>query len=125
MIKFIENYFQHKDDRGSITGLVDFGQWEELNIIESEAGIKRGNHYHKNTEELFVILDGKIKISLQSVNDNKLEGEIIEYEVKQGDVFIIEVNTNHVFEILEKSRWINMLSIKTDMNSPDIIRVKV
>lgn len=123
MINFIQNYFQHKDDRGSITGLVNFGQWEELNIIESEAGVKRGNHYHKNTQELFVILDGKIKVSLQKVEDNKLAGEIEEYEVKQGDVFVIEVNTNHVFEILEKSRWINMLSIKTDEKLPDIVRI--
>ncbi|NCD10923.1 MAG: cupin domain-containing protein [Epsilonproteobacteria bacterium] len=124
MIKFITNYFQHKDDRGSITGLVNFGQWEELNIIESEAGVKRGNHYHKNTQELFVILDGKIKISLQNIQGDRLAGEIKEYEVKQGDVFMIEINTNHVFEILEKSRWINMLSIKTDEKLPDIVRVK-
>jgi dTDP-4-dehydrorhamnose 3,5-epimerase-like enzyme len=123
MIKFIENYFQHKDDRGSITGLLNFGQWEELNIIESEAGVKRGNHYHKYTQELFVILDGRIKISLQNVEDDKLIGEIEEYEVRQGDVFMIETNTNHVFDILEKSRWINLLSIKTDEKLPDIVRV--
>jgi dTDP-4-dehydrorhamnose 3,5-epimerase-like enzyme len=123
MIKFIESYFQHKDDRGSITGLVNFGQWEELNVIESEAGVTRGNHYHKYTQELFVILDGRIKISLQNVEDDKLIGEIKEYEVRQGDVFMIDVNTNHVFDILDKSRWINMLSIKTDKKLPDIVRV--
>lgn len=123
MIKFIENYFQHKDDRGSITGLINFGKWEELNIIESEAGVKRGNHYHKYTQELFVILDGRIKVSLQNVKDDKLVGGVEEYEVRQGDVFILEVNINHVFDILEKSRWINMLSVKTDEKLPDIVRV--
>lgn len=123
MIKFINNYFEHKDKRGSIKGLVNFGQWEELNIIESEAGIIRGNHYHFKTEELFVILDGKIKISLQKVKDGLLIGELKEYIVKNGDVFLIENNVNHRFEILEKSRWMNMLSIKTNRDNPDMLRV--
>jgi dTDP-4-dehydrorhamnose 3,5-epimerase-like enzyme len=123
VIKFIENYFQHKDDRGSITGLLNFGQWEEVNIIESEAGATRGNHYHMNTKELFIILDGKIKITLQYVKDNNVYGEKEEYTVKSGDVFLIDENINHIFEILERSRWMNLLSIKTNSSNPDIIRI--
>ena len=124
MIKFISNYFEHKDERGSIKGLVNFGQWEELNIIESEAGMIRGNHYHIVTEELFVILDGKISVSVQKVENKIFIGEIEEFIVKSGDVFLIEKGTNHIFEILEKSRWINMLSTKTDNKCPDIVRIE-
>lgn len=124
MIKFIDNYFEHKDERGSIKGLVNFGQWEELNIIESEAGMTRGNHYHIVTEELFVILDGKISVSVQKVENKIFIGEIEEFIVKSGDVFLIEKGTNHTFEILEKSRWINMLSTKTDNKCPDIVRIE-
>ena len=46
MIEFIPNYFELSDDRGSFQGLVNFGTWNEVYIICSEAGAIRGNHYH-------------------------------------------------------------------------------
>ena len=124
MIEFISHYFQYYDERGSIIGLVNFGNWKELNIIESESGEIRGNHYHKNTDELFIILDGMIKIQVQEVSEGVLVNNMQEFNVKQGDVFLIKKNINHTFEILETSRWINALSIRTDENDPDIIRIK-
>ena len=51
MIEFISNYFEHSDERGSFQGLVNFGNWEEINIISSEAHSIRGNHYHKMTTQ--------------------------------------------------------------------------
>ena len=123
MIKFIKQYFYHSDDRGSIKGVVNFGRWEEFNVIESESKAIRGGHYHKNTEELFIILNGMIKVTLQNVLNGKLNGEIEEYVVKEGDVFLINKNTNHIFEILEYLRWINVLSMKIDGCNPDIVRV--
>lgn len=123
MIRFIKEYFEHSDNRGSIKGLVNFGNWEEFNIIESQENITRGNHYHKDTEELFIIIDGKIKVILQNVLDDKLSGKEEVYIVKKGDVFLISANTNHIFEVLEYSRWINVLSVKTDHEEPDILRI--
>ena len=52
MYKIIKNYFNHKDERGEIKGLVNFGSWEEINYITSIEGTVRGGHYHKNTKEL-------------------------------------------------------------------------
>ena len=124
MIEFISHYFKHYDERGSITGLVNFGNWKELNIIESESGEIRGNHYHKNTDELFIILDGLINVQVQEVREGGLVNKMQEFNVKQGDVFLIKKNINHTFEILETSRWINALSVRTDENSPDINRIK-
>jgi len=37
MIEFIPNYIEHSDKRGSFLGLVNFGNWKEINIICSEA----------------------------------------------------------------------------------------
>ena len=48
-----------------------FENWKEINFICSEAGTIRGNHYHENTDELFIILEGKIKIILQNVLGKK------------------------------------------------------
>ena len=122
MIKFVKSYFEHHDTRGSITGLVNFGSWEEFNLIESEIGISRGNHFHKYTSELFVILQGKIKITVQRVSEGRLTGDSEEYEVQKGDVFYIPKNVNHTFDILEYSSWLNALSVKTDPKNPDINR---
>ena len=124
MIEFISNYFEHSDERGSFQGLVNFGNWEEINIISSEAHSIRGNHYHKYTDELFIILEGRIKITLQNVLTNKKLGKKKKtFEVLKGDVFFIKKNVNHIFETIEFSKWINVLSMKTNKKKPDINRI--
>ena len=124
MIEFIPNYTKHSDKRGYFRGLINFGNWEEINFICSEAGTIRGNHYHENTDELFIILEGKIKIILQNVLGKKdLENKKKTFSVKEGDVFLIKKNVNHIFEIIEHSKWINVLSQKIDKEKPDIHRI--
>ena len=124
MIEFIPNYFEHSDKRGSFLGLINFGNWEEINFICSEAGTIRGNHYHENMDELFIILEGKIKIILQKVlGKKKLENKQKTFYVKEGDVFLIKKNVNHIFEIIEHSKWINVLSQKINKEKPDIHRI--
>ena len=124
MIKFLKNYFSINDDRGSIKGLVNRGNWRELNFFETTANQKRGEHYHKLTDELFIILKGKIKIQLSRVSEEgKLVGEKEYYIVSKGDVFIIPKLTFHAFEILEDTKWINGLSVKFDDLKPDIYKI--
>ena len=121
MIKFYSNYFKKEDPRGKILGLIDQGNWKELNYFSTEPGQVRGNHYHKKTDELFIILKGKLKIQLTRVSVNgELEGESKSFTVKQGDVFVIPKMVYHVFNIIEKSEWINGLSLKMDIRLPDI-----
>jgi len=123
MIEFIPNYIEYSDKRGSFLGLINFGNWKEINIICSEAKTVRGDHYHKNTDELFLILEGKIKITLQKVLDNKvLDSEKKIFDVQEGDVFLIKNNVNHIFETIEYSKWINVLSQKLNIDNPDIHR---
>ena len=124
MIKFLKNYFSINDDRGSIKGLVNRGNWRELNFFETTTNQKRGEHYHKLTDELFIILKGKIKIQLSRVSEEgKLVGEKEYYIVTKGDVFIIPKLTFHAFEILEDTNWINGLSVKFDDLKPDIYKI--
>lgn len=123
MIERVESYFSFGDERGTLTGLVNFSSWEEANLISSIEGIERGNHYHKETTELFVILDGKIKVSTQLVENGKTIGEVVEEMVSSGDVFLIKANILHTFVCLEKSKWINMLDRKMDQENPDIHRI--
>ena len=121
MIDFINSYFNHQDEKGSIVGLVNFGQWEELNIIESLKDAVRGGHYHLKTSELFIILEGRIEVCLENINQSKTK--IV--EVKKGDVFLIKPRIIHTFTILENSRWINCLSKKIDPKNKDFYRKKI
>lgn len=118
MIKLLKPYFSFKDDRGLITGIIQEGNWKEINIISSKKGTRRGDHYHKKCTELFIILSGKVKVYLQSVNKPARTMTVI---FMKNDAFIVPCGTIHTFEILENSRWINALDmiIKDDTYKND------
>ena len=114
MIQFLKPYFSFEDERGVITGLVQEHSWKEINLVTSKKGTTRGGHYHKFCTELFIILEGKIRVHLQDVlNTDK----VMTVVMLPGDAFIVETNVNHTFEIMENSKWINALDeiIKDDM----------
>lgn len=116
MYKIIENYFSFKDERGEIKGLINFDNWQEVNYIKSFKGSIRGNHYHKQTKEAIIVLEGEIKVNLQK--DSQKE----EIDLKKGDVILIEPMTRHTFTMKTDSSWINLLTIKNDEKSPDIYK---
>lgn len=117
----IEQYFEHSDLRGSIKGLVNLGTWREVNLINSDAGAVRGRHYHKLTEECFVILSGKILVKFRKPTAGipDLTAEMI---FQAGDVFIVNPLVEHTFEILEKAQWINLLSVAMDSENSDFYK---
>jgi len=123
MIEFIDSYFNYKDERGSISGVINRSVWEEVNFITSEKGAERGGHYHKHTKELFFIMEGEIEVITQIINsDNKLGKKTINI-VKKDDIFIIHPFTLHYFNVIKDAKWINMLSNRIDMQNPDMHRM--
>src|ERR1035437_1084701 len=124
MIQPLPRYFTFSDGRGVIEGVVNFGHWKEINLITSEAGMQRGNHYHKNTVELFLIIEGRIRVIAQQVESGHFIGERDDRVFLAGDAFLVEPYTNHTFEVIERSRWINVLSEPVDQRCPDIYRLR-
>ena len=120
MLKIIKPYFTHSDSRGTFEGLVNFGQWQEANLVRSAAGVERGNHFHKETVELFIVLEGEIRVVLQKVENQKLVGQPVEKFFKGGDVFLVEPMVNHIFQVLTDAKWLNMLAHKMDSENPDM-----
>jgi len=112
-------YIMKVDERGGFWGITQEA-WAEANFVETAAQQVRGNHYHKQTRELFFIICGKIKI----VVDNLHSGEHMEFYATKGDVFIIEPYELHTFYTQEDSQWINMLSKRLDAKAPDFHRVE-
>lgn len=125
MIKFYPNYFKKEDHRGEMIGLINEGNWKEINFFSTNPNQLRGHHFHKETDELFIILKGKVKIKLTKVSDKgKLIDETASLEAMEGDVFIIPKMIHHVFEIVKKTEWINALSLKMSDKDPDIYLIK-
>lgn len=123
MYRLIEPYFAFSDARGEIKGVLNFGVWREINCVSSAADMKRGDHYHRDTEELFFFLSGRIRVTVQRVADERLVGPMEEFEVAAGAIFVVETMVNHVFHILDDAKWINVLSKPIDPLHPDIHRV--
>jgi mannose-6-phosphate isomerase-like protein (cupin superfamily) len=116
----IPPYFSQSDARGAITGVLNFGAWAEVNLITSVADTVRGRHYHKHTEECFLILSGRIKVTFRKPES---EADLTEETVfTAGDVFRVFPFVEHTFEILEDAQWINLLSRPIDKNDPDFHR---
>ncbi len=117
-MKKLAPYQLKEDERGKLVGLINEGKWEEFNYLETKAGCTRGNHYHKETVELFFILEGVIDIEIISP-----KGTVFNDQVKQGDIIMVEPGENHVFHCLTDTRWINVLSKRFILSSPDIYTI--
>jgi mannose-6-phosphate isomerase-like protein (cupin superfamily) len=115
-MKKIDSYTCHNDKRGTFRGIINSGRWEEANFISTRKGEVRGGHYHKVTEELFYIINGKISIVISNLDGEKIKS----FEVSEGDIFMVEPFEVHTFKCEEDSSWINFLSIKFDSETPDI-----
>ncbi|MCA1614344.1 MAG: cupin domain-containing protein [Acidobacteria bacterium] len=107
-------YTTRIDERGGFWGITQ-ESWAEVNFIETAAQQVRGNHYHKETRELFFIISGEIEI----VIDDLVSGAHSEMSVGKGDVFIIEPYELHTFRTKTDAQWINMLSKPLDEQNPD------
>jgi mannose-6-phosphate isomerase-like protein (cupin superfamily) len=111
-------YVKKIDQRGGFLGITQ-ESWAEVNFIETRANEVRGNHYHKETRELFFIISGEIDIVVDDLNS----GKHFEFSVTKGDVFVIEPFELHTFKTKTDAQWINMLSKSVDPQNPDFHQV--
>jgi len=112
----VQPYFCSVDERGAMLGIFQGYKWEEINYVESTKGSVRGNHYHKETTEGFFVIDGKIKVTLVNMTKDSKRT----FVAKKGDIMLIKPDTIHTFEMLENSKWINILSKPLSEKPKDI-----
>ncbi|MGH9871106.1 MAG: cupin domain-containing protein [Pyrinomonadaceae bacterium] len=117
-MKVLKSYFSRADDRGAFTGITQ-QPWAEVNFIETAANQVRGNHYHKETRELFFIIAGEIEVTVENLRS----GEREVHSFTKGDIFIIEPYELHTFRTMTDAQWLNMLSQPMDQSSPDFHHV--
>lgn len=90
MIDILKPDFEHKDDRGKLTQLVNHG-YKQVNVIESKADMKRGGHYHKQNREAFFIIRGTLDLIL------RIDGREERHTFSEGDMFQIHEYVFHDF----------------------------
>ena len=107
--------FQFEDDRGSITQLVHFG-YEQINVLISKERVVRGNHYHKQSTEMFYIISGSVFVTASYKGISK------EFTFKEGDLFLIKPFVMHYMTFPEDCIMVQMYdkSIMLPDGSKDI-----
>lgn len=117
-MKTLDPYTKFEDNRGLLLGIVNSGYWEEINYVETQADQVRGGHYHKETREMFFIIDGEIEIRIDDINGKNIRN----FSARKGSIFVVEPFEVHTFMCKTKSSWINILSKRMDTRASDIHR---
>lgn len=101
--------FSFPDDRGVLVQLVHDG-YRQVNAVFTKKGAVRGNyHYHKQTDEVFFILEGCAEIT--AVLDGKKETA----QFRSGDMFRIQANVRHNCRYLEDTYLVVLYSFPVDL----------
>ena len=116
-MQILSPYRRFDDSRGRMLGVINDGQWEEINYVETAASCVRGGHYHRDTRELFLIISGTVKVRIRALD----QPEVQEFTVSSGSIFVVEPGEAHWFETLTACSWINALSKRLDEAAPDIV----
>lgn len=98
LIKTLKPDFIHSDDRGCLTQLVHDG-FKQFNVIFSHKGVLRGNHYHKENDEAFFVISGKL--TLEAEKDGEKESHVF----AAGDMFLVPPYVIHSF-YYDEDTWL-------------------
>lgn len=115
-MRLLKAYKKNVSERGLFLGIVNFGEWEEVNYIETKAGQIRGGHYHKEATELFYIIEGDIDIKVTNINGNLIK----EFNAVNGSIFSFAPYEVHIFVCKSDCKWINVMSKRINDNLCDI-----
>lgn len=106
MVKKIEPDFRFSDSRGELVQLFRQG-YKQVNVITSKKGVIRGGHYHKENQEAFYIISGKLEVTV--------EGQRFQFQT--GDFFGIEPYDRHSFCFVEDTVLVSMYSSGVELEN--------
>lgn len=81
--------------------LYEFGkgrEWKVAKYLVIEKDCKIGSHYHKNKDELFLVVAGEIDYKTEDVDPNRKYGFAESGWAKSHAVIYVPRNTYHVFD---------------------------
>lgn len=115
----------HRDSRGNLFEAIKSNNPGQVFISNTKPGITRGNHYHVNKVERFLVLKGRALISLKKL----FSDEIMKFEVDGLLPQYVDIPTFHAHSITNIGKdelvtlfWSNEIF---DSNNPDTFAEKV
>ncbi len=92
------------DERGSISDIFYQTSIQHAAIIESlQAGVVRGNHYHKQTTQSVFVIKGRFRYWWQPVDRSQPPQSVL---VEANDLITSPPNEIHTMEMLEPNTFI-------------------
>lgn len=92
------------DDRGTISDIFYNTDMQHAAIVESrQAGVIRGNHYHKKTTQSVFVLKGKLRYWWQPADRSQPAQSVI---VGENSLVTSPPNEIHTLEMLEPNTFI-------------------
>ena len=115
---------RHTDERGIFQELhkadIDNFSPQQVSIITISPGQTRGGHYHKELIEKFILLDGFVKVTLETISKIPYIDDFMMF--KKFDQFQVNPFVKHTF-YSEYGATVLILSSKVfDFNNPDTYR---
>lgn len=125
---------KHNDERGSLVDFlkrdeleeeyIKFGQMYYVTFDKPEA--IRGNHFHKEKDEWFVVGSGTVKVTLEDVETKLRASFILDGDGKNYTRLRIKPNIAHSFKnITENAIMINYASKPYSKENPDTYDYKL
>lgn len=106
-----------KDGRGGIFTWIPDEPIVEFNMLYFGPSKVRGNHYHPEFTEYFLVVEGTI---LMVTKDSKTNSEL-NMHASKGICFKTPPNTPHAVHAITNTTCISMLSKEWDKSKPPII----
>ena len=117
LAKKLSYYMQRNDKRGSFHGLINEGNWKEVNLATTYAGETRGGHFHKKTREIIFLMRGEAEVELKDVRNPEKEEKFI---LQPGEGVEIEPYVLHTLKYLQDSEQIALLTHRFEPSEPDL-----
>ena len=107
--------FVLENEKGLFVQLVH-GGWNQVNVLKSPGGSRRGGHYHKINREAFFVISGRLRLVLEQEDGRSEE------EFGENDFFLVRPYQRHSFEFLEDTVMVSLydLGVEREDGSKDI-----
>jgi dTDP-4-dehydrorhamnose 3,5-epimerase-like enzyme len=119
MFSIIKKYAGFSDDRGEFCGVLNEGNWGEVNYVFTKKGAIRGNHFHKNVVEIVFLLKGEMTVEVSDIKDSNILETV---HLKAGEGIRLEPYLYHVMKYDTDCEQLSILDQPFEENNPDIHR---
>lgn len=115
-----------KDDRGSFSEFIHTENHGQVSINISKPGITKGQHWHHNLVERFLVVSGHglIQLRKEGVDDNGNKYPVLNYEVSGDKLEVVEMIAGYTHNLINLSDTEDMVTVIWanacfDPNRPD------